>query len=261
MKTALLLLLPVLASAQQKIAAAVWQFTVGSYTAQVTIVQTSATQFVGSFCCAGVSAFRGQLAAVGNATAVTINWDPGLLSRTDSFANVPGLAAGATYTGFLGFNGCSLAGSYGNVATPQMGTWSAAVTPGSYQSAFPPCNSTIGSAPGCSNSTLTSGYGYSFSGFMVDTSLYPIAMTGRMLFDGSGGFTANNSASLNGVLSSGPLQGTYTVNPDCTAMLTFTDNRGVTEAQVQGVISSAGKTIQLIHMGTGMVVTGTAYQQ
>jgi hypothetical protein len=270
LKSVLLLLFPVLVNAQQRIATANWQFTIGSYSTVVSVAQTSPTEFQGTFTGSGILAFKGQLTPSGNATAITLRWDPTLLLRApDPVSAVPGLSSGLSYYGTLGADGCSLTGTYGAMPSQSVGVWSAIVTAGSYLTAVPPCGSQTlpvkAPTPSCDNTTLSGSFAYQFSGFVVfpTAGLMPIASTGRMVVDGAGNLTATSTASVNGAISRGtPLKGTYSVNSDCTGNLQFTDSTGMTPlSQLDMVVTSSGKTIQLIETDGATVVTGTAVQQ
>jgi hypothetical protein len=54
--------------------------------------------------------------------------------------------------------------------------------------------------------------------------------------------------------------GTYTVNPDCTGSLTFTDNRGRTAHRFAAIVQD-GKEIDYVFTDRGIPGTGVAKKQ
>ena len=80
---------------------------------------------------------------------------------------------------------------------------------------------------GCSNSTLKGNYIYAQDGYKTGATAnerQPFAQAGRETFDGEGNMSGVYSGNLNGtIVSVGEYTGTYTVNPDCSGLVTFTD--------------------------------------
>lgn len=86
---------------------------------------------------------------------------------------------------------------------------------------------------GCSVGTLTGNYGFAFSGFGTNSpggrgsTAFPFYGEGLGTFDGTGYFSATFADSFNGTSSTGnPYTATYTVNSDCTGLLTATPGSG-----------------------------------
>ena len=81
---------------------------------------------------------------------------------------------------------------------------------------------------GCSVVTLIGNYGFTFgpvgvSKLKTGTKAVPWVGAGLATFDGAGNLTANWANSYNGVATIGNLwAGTYTVNSDCTGLMTST---------------------------------------
>ncbi len=91
---------------------------------------------------------------------------------------------------------------------------------------------------GCSVATLTGNYGFTFSGFQLQTGggttghgkSVPFYGEGLGTFDGAGNVSATFAYSQNGALpgdsyvanTNVPYTATYTVNPDCTGLVTGT---------------------------------------
>lgn len=78
---------------------------------------------------------------------------------------------------------------------------------------------------GCSVATLSGNYGVTFSGFSVDNNTsVPFYGEGLLTFDGQGNLSGPVNFSLNGVPTlNTPYTATYTVNPDCTGLLSGTN--------------------------------------
>jgi hypothetical protein len=75
----------------------------------------------------------------------------------------------------------------------------------------------------CSTATLTGNYIYAQDGYQ-DSVSKPFAQAGRETFDGKGNMSGVFSGNFNGTIVRGDYAGTYTVNPDCSGSVTFTDN-------------------------------------
>ena len=83
--------------------------------------------------------------------------------------------------------------------------------------------------------------------------------TGRVVFDGQGGFTASTVANYNGAVTPESISGTYTINAECELTMQYTLDQPVTWfGGLYG--SSAGSTLMLIDP-PGSVVIGTIQQQ
>ena len=80
----------------------------------------------------------------------------------------------------------------------------------------------------CSATRLKGNYGFSFSGFFQNQGAnLPLSGVGVGTLDGEGNASATVTASFNGVLSTFPWTGTYSVNPDCTGLMTATPGLGL----------------------------------
>jgi len=81
---------------------------------------------------------------------------------------------------------------------------------------------------GCNEATLVGHYGLSFSGFQNENNQsLPFYGAGIANFDGTGNMSATFAYSLNGASSTGnPYTATYTVNSDCSVLLTATPDSG-----------------------------------
>ena len=81
---------------------------------------------------------------------------------------------------------------------------------------------------GCSLATLNGNYGLLYSGFSPKgthgSPRFPIAAAGVITFDGAGNASGSFTISFDGKTTTGnPYNATYTVNPDCSGVLTSTD--------------------------------------
>ena len=92
---------------------------------------------------------------------------------------------------------------------------------------------------GCSLATLKGNYGLLYSGFSAQRTngspQFPTAATGVISFDGAGNASGSFTISFNGKTTPGnPYIATYTVNPDCSGLLTSTDADSAAFAIVSG---------------------------
>jgi hypothetical protein len=79
---------------------------------------------------------------------------------------------------------------------------------------------------GCSRATLRGTFGYTSTGTLLDTYVPPplagpFAEVGKQTFDGKGKTNATATLSTNGNPATVTVEGTYTVNPDCTGSMTL----------------------------------------
>lgn len=107
--------------------------------------------------------------------------------------------------------------------------------------------------PPCSVATLKGGYGLSGSGFIGDT---PFAVEGRSVYDGRGSFTAAETHSLGGTITTPSVTGTYTVNADCTGMFVINGSPALNFTIDQG-----GTHIRAIAIGGGGVTLTIEYSE
>ena len=84
---------------------------------------------------------------------------------------------------------------------------------------------------GCSVGTLQGEYIYAQDGFTIAgetaSQRTPFAQAGREVFNGDGTMSGVGTANFNGAVARVAYSGTYTVEPDCTGAVTFTDGDGV----------------------------------
>ena len=78
----------------------------------------------------------------------------------------------------------------------------------------------------CSNASLQGSFGYSSTGTLLDSYVPPpfagpFAEVGRQTFDGKGNTSGTATISSNGNINRVTIQGTYTVNADCTGSMTL----------------------------------------
>ena len=104
----------------------------------------------------------------------------------------------------------------------------------------------------CTTASLKGNYGFTASGYFPNGAVNaPIVATGVTTFDGDGNVTATVTASFNGDIQTFPYTGTYSVNPDCTGLVTATPASGLANfsivvvqggAEILGIESDAGNS-------------------
>jgi hypothetical protein len=101
---------------------------------------------------------------------------------------------------------------------------------------------------GCTVATLNGHYGQVLKGEVLGVG--PIVAVGVTTFDGRGHFAAEQTINLNGNVQEAPLNGTYTVNSNCT---------GIADAVGAGphsfVIVNGGKEMDLMNNNSYEVLT------
>ena len=117
---------------------------------------------------------------------------------------------------------------------------------------------------GCSNATLNSSYGFVATGTLLALPAPfagPFGEIGRQTFDGRGHTDGTGTLSANGNIVSGvTLQGTYSVNPECTGSMTlFVSPIGVT-SHLDFVIDADGDELRAIITDPG-IVEGRIYRK
>jgi hypothetical protein len=111
---------------------------------------------------------------------------------------------------------------------------------------------------GCSTASLKGTFAYTMTGV---GKAGPFAEVGTQSFDGRGATTAIATLSQNGNIVQVTITGTYTVNPDCTGILTLlVAPFGVTVHNFF-VIADGGSEFQAIETEPGVVLTRTARRQ
>lgn len=110
----------------------------------------------------------------------------------------------------------------------------------------------------CSNASLQGSFGYSSTGTLLDSYVPPpfagpFAEVGRQTFDGKGNTSGTATISSNGNINRVTIQGTYTVNADCTGSMTlFIPDFGAT-VHADFVIDRDGEEIRAIVTETGVI--------
>ncbi|MCC5607930.1 hypothetical protein LC612_14320 [Nostoc sp. CHAB 5834] len=104
--------------------------------------------------------------------------------------------------------------------------------------------------PSCNNATIKGNYGSTFSGTAIG---FPVAGVGLVKVDGRGNFQGTQTSSANGSVTKNQTNsGTYSVKPDCTVQIVYTD--GTTSS---GTIVDGGKEIFLLQTDSGTVIVET----
>lgn len=111
----------------------------------------------------------------------------------------------------------------------------------------------------CSNATLWGSFGYTSTGTLLDSYVPPpfagpFAEVGRQTFDGKGNTDATATLSANGNINQNvAIEGTYTVNPDCTGSMTLNVPSLQTTVHADFVIDHDGAEIRAISTDSGVV--------
>ena len=123
-----------------------------------------------------------------------------------------------------------------------------------------------GENKGCSNATLRGSFGYTATGTLLPTAV-PAALAGsfgeigRQTFDGNGHTTATATINANGNIVKVTIEGTYTVNPDCTGSMTLTISPLGATGGVDFVIDDDGVEIRTISTDSGISVETRVYRK
>jgi hypothetical protein len=116
---------------------------------------------------------------------------------------------------------------------------------------------------GCSNTTLTGNYGFTFGGFQIQHGTQrsvPFYGVGLGTFDGTGNVSATFSFGVNGKISTNqPYAATYTVNSDCTGSVTATPGSGGDNFAF--VILGGGAEVLAVDISTGETLTADFKRQ
>jgi len=118
----------------------------------------------------------------------------------------------------------------------------------------------------CSKATLQGGYGYTSIGTLLDTYVPPpyagpFGEVGRQTFDGKGHTSATATTSSNGNIAKVTIEGTYTVNPDCTGSMTLNVSPFDSTVHADFVIGDDGAEIRAIGSDSGLVETRVYHKQ
>lgn len=112
----------------------------------------------------------------------------------------------------------------------------------------------------CTMSNVAGSYGYTSTGTIVSPAVGPFTAVGRAKFTETGTFSGAQTTSIAGNLADETVEGTFTVNPDCTGNLTAYIYRGTTLArtarlnvvwddhrkEARGIFLTAGTNISLM---------------
>lgn len=86
---------------------------------------------------------------------------------------------------------------------------------------IPPGAASAQNGPACSPARVAGDWGYTATGTLIlPTGPIPFALVGRMTAEPSGDFSGTQNSSAGGNVASDTLQGTATVNPDCSGTVT-----------------------------------------
>ena len=112
----------------------------------------------------------------------------------------------------------------------------------------------------CSKATLSGSFGYSSTGTLLDSyvpapSAGPFGEVGRQTFDGKGNTSAIAVTSSNGNIAPVTIEGTYTVNADCTGSMTLNVSPFDSTVHAAFVIDDDGAQLRAIGADPGLVET------
>jgi hypothetical protein len=123
----------------------------------------------------------------------------------------------------------------------------------------------LGIVPGaqageCSNATLHGSFGYTATGTLLSAAappplVGPFGEVGRQTFDGNGNTTATATINANGNIINVTIEGTYTVNPDCTGSMTRNVSPLGVTAHDDLVIDDEGVELRTIATDPGAIET------
>jgi hypothetical protein len=112
----------------------------------------------------------------------------------------------------------------------------------------------------CSNATLRGSFGYTSTGTLLDSYVPapfagPFGEVGRQTFDGRGNTSATATTSSNGNIAPVTIEGTYTVNPDCTGSMTLNVSPFDSTVHADFVIDKDGAELRAIGTDAGLIET------
>ena len=118
----------------------------------------------------------------------------------------------------------------------------------------------------CSKATLQGSFGYTSTGTLLDSYVPPpyagpFGEVGRQTFDGKGHTSATATTSSNGNIAPVTIEGTYTVNPDCTGSMTLKVSPFDSTVHADIVIDDDGAEIRAIGSDSGLVETRVYHKQ
>ena len=112
----------------------------------------------------------------------------------------------------------------------------------------------------CSNATLKGSFGYTSTGTLLESYVPPpfagpFGEVGRQTFDGKGNTDGSATLSANGNIAKVTINGTYTVNKDCTGSMTLNIPELDATVHADFVIDRDGAEIRAIGTDSGLVET------
>jgi hypothetical protein len=121
-------------------------------------------------------------------------------------------------------------------------------------------NARAGENERCSNASLRGSFGYTSTGSLLPAYAPPpfagaFAEIGRQTFDGRGNTEATATLSANGNIVRVTVLGTYTVNPDCTGVMTLDVSPLGLRINADFVIVRDGAEFEAIGTDEGVVET------
>ncbi len=121
---------------------------------------------------------------------------------------------------------------------------------------------TSGKVRECSNATLQGAFGYTSTGSLLASIPMlpppfagPFAEVGRQTFDGKGDTDASATTSSNGNIAPVTVEGTYTVNSDCTGSMTLNVSPFDSVVHADFVIDDDGAQLRAIGTDSGLIET------
>ncbi len=114
---------------------------------------------------------------------------------------------------------------------------------------------------GCTNHSLRGAYGFASDGQAFGasgTEVAELAVAGRIVFDGRGNLSGQETESLNGVITMPTLSGTYSVLPDCTGTATIHNSQ---IAHLRFALIEGGQEANVIDTDPGVVAAGQISRQ
>lgn len=115
------------------------------------------------------------------------------------------------------------------------------------------------SPPQCTMNTLTGQYVFTGRGFIepIEPGIQRMHY-GMFRFDGGGKLSGKQSSSRGGNIGRENLEGTYTLNADCSGTMTFRfENRPGTETRWDMYVTADGKTGHIVRMDEGTMAVRT----
>jgi len=121
-------------------------------------------------------------------------------------------------------------------------------------------NPVAGEKEKCSNAILQGSFGYSAAGTLLDSYVPPpyagpFGEACRQSFDGKGNTAATATLSANGNIQPITIQGTYTVNADCTGSMTLYVLQFQSYVHADFVIDEDGAEVRAIGTDSGVIET------